>query len=73
MKEIEIQQSFLCPFNMQGYRRDKNCCSLLMVRKGKRTTYSVSCDDPETFPPNCPLFENDYLIKRRTENESGTN
>lgn len=53
MKELIVTKPDNCPLREEDFA----VCGLdLMI------------DCRVEFPPDCPLFENDYLIKRRIEN-----
>lgn len=56
MKEIIVTKPSECPFHDDEYQ----ACNLEPALK---------CDEYENvikFPPDCPLFENDYIVKRRS-------
>lgn len=56
MKEVIVTEPLDCSFR---YCTDaEDICTIA----------SVGCENSFSFPPDCPLFENDYLIKRRSEN-----
>lgn len=57
MKEVVVAKPEECPFRQDDHLAyDTYQCSLPQC---------CQCDDYEKFPLDCPLFENDYLIKRR--------
>lgn len=59
-KEIIVTKPSECPFQCYNpLNWDGVDCNLR----------ANSCNSKaDKFPPDCPLFENDYLIKRRTNN-----
>jgi hypothetical protein len=54
MKEIIVTKPDDCPF--RHYECACHTCEL-----------NDKICNGNNFPPDCPLFENDYLIKRRSE------
>ena len=60
MKAIAVTKPSECPFN------ESECFSCVINEHSP-------CDPFESFPPDCPLFENDYVIKRRSEDGVATN
>jgi hypothetical protein len=56
MKEIIVVEPDDCPF--REYHEDGHECNIS----------GIWCGFSDRFPPDCPLFENDYLIRRRIEN-----
>lgn len=48
-----------CPFRQEDWSDD-------FVGNECRLTEKF-CHECDKFPPDCPLFENDYLIKRRND------
>jgi len=59
MKEIVVTEPVECPFRRRGAFM-AHYCGLT------KDDYDNAALDIE-FPPGCPLFENDYLIKRRCD------
>jgi len=61
-KEIVVAAMESCPC-----RQTYECgCPTCLINR------DILCDTIhpcEVFPPDCPLFENEYLIKRRNKND----
>ena len=54
MKEIIVTEPGECPFR---YLHIGHKCNI---------NIGFNCNEPDnSFPSDCPLFENDYLIKRK--------
>jgi len=69
MKEVVITSPKDCPF--RSGRADLDClCPATKVGacacyEQQERSVAGGSKVVTTFPPGCPLFENDYLIKRR--------
>ena len=61
MKKIIVTKPSECPFRRKNL--GGRYCGLT----------KKDCDELSftNFPPDCPLFENDYIIKRRSEDVTG--
>ena len=55
MKEIIVTEPSECPFLYDGYCAIPDSISKKVI----------ICNDDNNFPSDCPLFENDCLIKRK--------
>lgn len=62
MKKIIVTKPSECPLKPSFWLAVK--CELLTC---------LNCFDNNKFPPDCPLFENDYIVKRRSEDGVVTN
>jgi len=59
MKEIVVAGPIRCPFRFF----DETMWWCNIINDG----VIADCPNDSEFPPGCPLFENDYLIKRRCD------
>lgn len=61
-KEIIVTKPDDCPFRHDYDLEygEYDCC--LPIKS--------FCNDNINFPPDCPLFENDYIVKRRVNNDN---
>ncbi len=61
MREILITKPAECPFNQSN-----NSCILHFMSNDIPAVSNCT----QTFPKDCPLFTHDYLIQRRSKDES---